>query len=362
MKGKERLFYFAIGLIALGIIVSSISNILLPFIVGMLVAYFLDPVVDKIETFGFSRFFSTLVVTILFFVVVISGTLLLLPVLYDQFISLAGSVPKYVSMAEAKYGTLIDDFINKINIGDAESAKNITKDFSAYILKFTGALIGNIWHSGVAALNLLSLIFISPIVSFYLLYDWDNIIKKIDDCIPRDKVKVVRKQAGLIDAALSGYIRGQSNVCLLLGIFYAAGLSFLGLDFGLFIGLGTGILAFIPYVGLFIGMTIGLIVAFFQFGDLYNIGAVLAVFVVGQIIEGNFVTPKLVGNRVGLHPAWIIFALLAGGSLFGFIGILLAVPVAATIGVIVRFSLSEYMKSTAYKGISPKRKTRKKKA
>ena len=171
---------------------------------------------------------------------------------------------------------------------------------------------------------------------------------KINTWLPPAYAPTIREQIRLIDNALSGYIRGQTNVCLLLGTFYAIGLSLVGLDFGLFIGLGTGLLSFIPYVGIMFGLVVGLIVAFFQFGDMTHISIVLGIFVLGQIIEGNFITPKLVGDKVGLHPVWIIFGMLAGAALFNFIGILLAVPVTAMIAVLVRFGLNKYLNSGFY--------------
>jgi predicted PurR-regulated permease PerM len=209
-------------------------------------------------------------------------------------------------------------------------------------------ILSGLVTGGVAIANLLSLIFITPVVSFYLLRDWDRLVAQVDSCLPRGSVGVVREQAGLIDRTLAGWVRGQFTVCLVLGTYYAAGLTLAGLDFGLVIGLLAGLLSFIPFVGAAVGLVGSVGLALVQFDDWLRIAIVAGVFFVGQAVEGNFLTPRLVGDRVGLHPVWVIFALLAGGALFGFVGVLLAVPVAATLGVLVRFLLQRYLESDMY--------------
>ena len=194
---------------------------------------------------------------------------------------------------------------------------------------------------------------ITPIVTFYLLRDWDLLVARIDGWLPRRHVDVIREQMRLIDRSLSGFVRGQLMVCLMLGVFYAIGLTVVGLDFGLVIGLATGLVSFVPYFGMLAGFVVGIGVAVAQFGSWVPVALVAAVFVIGQFVEGNFVTPRVVGNRIGLHPVWLIFALLAGGALFGFTGLLLAVPVAAVLGVLVRFSLERYLAGAAYRGRGP---------
>jgi predicted PurR-regulated permease PerM len=217
-------------------------------------------------------------------------------------------------------------------------------------LAWIGNLLTRIWGGGVALLNLLSLLVITPIVMFYLLRDWDDIVETIDDWLPRPLAPVIREKTIEIDEVLSGFLRGQFSVCLLLGLLYAFGLILVGLDFGLIIGFFTGLISFVPYFGMLIGFAIALGVAIAQFSDWQPVAMVAGVFVIGQFLEGNFITPKLVGERIGLHPAWIIFALLAGGALFGFTGILIAVPTAAVVGVLGRFSIQQYKKSVAYLG------------
>jgi predicted PurR-regulated permease PerM len=211
-------------------------------------------------------------------------------------------------------------------------------------------LLGQVISGGVAIANLISLLVITPVVAFYLLRDWDRIVARVDTWLPRGHAGAIREQAREIDRTLAGFLRGQGTVCLILGVFYAIGLTLAGLDFGLVVGLVAGLLSFIPYVGAIVGLVLSVGLALVQFDDWLRIAVVAGIFFVGQAVEGNFLTPKLVGESVGLHPVWIIFGLLAGGALFGFVGVLLAVPAAAVIGVGVRFALGRYMQSPYYHG------------
>lgn len=348
MKWKERLLFFVGGFILLGIFMSLISTILLPFVVAVITAYFLDPVADKLEKWGLSRTMATLTIVVSFFLLLIIAGLLLVPVLYQQSVALIHEIPNYTRAIQNEVLPSISRYMNRISPESVDKAKEAISNTSGSVIEFVTTLAKNILSSGLAVVNLLSLLFVTPIVTFYVLRDWDAIVAKINGFIPPLYAPVIREQCREIDRTLSGYIRGQTNVCLILGVFYAIGLSLAGLNFGLFIGLGTGLLSFIPYVGVLFGLVIGLTVAFFQFGDWVHVGIVASVFLIGQFLEGNFVTPKLVGGRVNLHPVWVIFALLAGGALFGFTGLLLAVPVAAILGVLIRFALRKYLLSPIY--------------
>ena len=207
----------------------------------------------------------------------------------------------------------------------------------------------------MALLNLLSLFVITPLVAFYLLRDWDIMLARLDSWLPRCHVATIRQQAAIVDGTLSGFVRGMVLVCLSLSVFYGLLLSAIGLEFGLVIGILCGLVSFIPYVGAIGGFVVGVTIAFFQFPDLLPVGLVAATFFAGQLLEGHVLTPKLVGERIGLHPLWLVFALLAGGSLFGFLGLLLAVPLAAVIGVLCRFSLGQYLQSSLYLGVPSSR-------
>jgi predicted PurR-regulated permease PerM len=213
-------------------------------------------------------------------------------------------------------------------------------------------LLTSVWSGSMALVNLLSLLIVTPIVAFYLLADWDHLVARVDHWLPRDHAEAVRAVARDIDAAMAGFIRGQGTVCLLLGAFYAVALTLAGLKFGLAIGLGAGLLTFIPYVGAIVGGVLAVGVALVQFWpDFGSILVIVAIFAVGQFIEGNFLSPKLVGKSVGLHPVWLMFALFAFGYVFGFVGLLLAVPLAAAAGVLVRFALAQYLASKLYLGV-----------
>jgi predicted PurR-regulated permease PerM len=195
------------------------------------------------------------------------------------------------------------------------------------------------------------LMLITPVVAFFLLRDWDRIVAKIDDWLPRDHAEVIRQQVNLADRALAGFARGQATVCMILGTAYAVGWSLAGLEFGLVIGLVTGLLAFVPYAGAFLGLIVALAIAIGQFWPDYSSIAVVAmVFGVVQTTDASFITPRLMGHHVGLHPVWILFALLAGGALFGFVGVLVAVPTAAVVGVLVRFAIDRYLESSVFLG------------
>lgn len=331
-----------------------IRSVLLPFVLGALIAYFLDPAADKLEKWKFSRTLATTTIILSFFIVMTLLLLLIAPLLTNQLSNLIFDLPNYFNENGVKYEQQVSSWLGMIPTEYIDNIKNYINNIASYALKLVGGVVGGMFLSSMAVINVLSLVLITPVITFYLLRDWDVITNKFHALLPRKHEKTIREQLAIIDATLAGFIRGQINVCLILGLFYAIGLSIVGLKFGILIGITTGILVILPYVGLLFGMGIGLVVAFFQFGTWNGVLQVLAVFVIGQLLEGNFITPKLVGEKVGLHPAWIIFGLLAGAALFGFVGVLIAVPVTAVIGVLIRFALSRYLHSSYYYGDLPK--------
>lgn len=351
---NKRIFWLSIALLLFGFIF-LINSILLPFVLGIFIAYFLTPVADQLQRTGAPRSLATFLVLGLFF---LSLSLLLtlgVPVLIRQLSGLVAALPDYIHNFQAKYEPQISQWLGmdlSEGAGIQSNIQSTLTDHSGTVLKFAAGFATGIFQSGMAIINFFSLILITPVVAFYLMYDWHRIIARVDNLLPRQHVHTIRQQIRIIDRTLSGFVRGQLNVCLLLGTFYALGLSLVGLNFGIVIGLVTGLLVIIPYVGMFFGMAVGLSVAFFQFDDMHKLLMVLGVFVVGQIIEGNFITPKLVGEKVGLHPVWIIFGMLSGAALFGFVGVLLAVPVTAVIGVLIRFAMQNYVQSGYYQGES----------
>jgi predicted PurR-regulated permease PerM len=216
---------------------------------------------------------------------------------------------------------------------------------------FITTVFQSIWSSGVALFSIASLFVVTPVVAFYMLLDWDRMVAEVDGWVPRDHVETVRALARDINTATAGFVRGQGTLCLVLGVMYATGLTLTGLNFAILIGFFAGLISFIPYVGSLTGLVLAVGVAFVQFWpDWQMIVAVACVFFVGQLIEGNILQPRLVGKSVGLHPVWLMFALFAFGALFGFVGLLIAVPASAAIAVLVRFAIARYLESPLYKG------------
>ena len=330
-----------------------LNDILLPFVVGMVVAYFLDPVVARLQRARMSRTMATTLVTIVAVLVSVGVVMAILPPLFGQVQSLITSAPEYIVKAMGRIQPLIEPL--RIRLGlEPLSVHDLQAEATQWAgkgLAFAGGVAGVLAERGVAIINLLGLLFITPVVTFYLLRDWEKVIAAIDSALPLDHADTIRKLTRESNAAIAGYVRGQALVCLALGSFYGIGLTLVGLKFGLVIGLIAGAISFIPFVGTFVGAVMALGMALAQFPpEWIGVGKVAVVFLVGQTLEGNFLSPKLVGDRVGLHPVWIMFALLAGGSLFGFTGVLIAVPVAAVLGVIVRHFLARYRESDLYRG------------
>lgn len=344
---------WGVALIVFVALLVLLKGILLPFVAGMAIAYILDPLCDRLEAMGTSRTVATTIVTAVFAVLVILLLLLIVPLMVQQAVEFLGSLPDLIFQAYRRIEPYYMQLQQTLDLPAPEELTQIMRERFGSALTWLADLLQSIVGQGLAFANLLSLIFITPIVTFYLLRDWDRLMAKIDDLLPRDHAGVIRVQAELVDQTLAGFARGQSMVCLILGLFYAITLMIIGLPFGIVIGLIAGLLTFIPYVGSLTGFVVSVAVAFGHYDDWWMVALVAIIFILGQVVEGNFLTPKLVGDRVGLHPVWVIFALLAGGALFGFVGLLLAVPLAAVIGVLVRFSIAQYRASRLYLGTRP---------
>ncbi|MDJ0684931.1 MAG: AI-2E family transporter [Alphaproteobacteria bacterium] len=348
MSTPQKAVFWLIGLAVAVALIYVLRPVLLPFVAAMAVAYFMDPLCDWIETHGLSRGMATGLVTLGFFVCVILFFSFVGPLLFGQIAEFIERVPGYAEILQRKAGPLVALAVEQF---DAEHASDISRAATQHIgtaLRLGARAVGELLGGLGAVVNILSLIVLTPIVSFYLLRDWDVIVAKVDSWLPRAEADTIRELVRETDEILAGFVRGQATVCALLGLFYGVALTLAGLDFGFIVGLFTGLASFIPYFGMLIGMTVGFGVAFAQFDTLQPFLIIGAIFIAGQILEGNFLTPRLVGGRVKLHEIWIIFALLAGGSLFGFLGILLALPVAAVMGVLVRFGLARYLASAFY--------------
>jgi predicted PurR-regulated permease PerM len=348
----QRQFGFWVGaLFALIAVLWLFSEILLPFLAGMVLAYFLDPVADALERVGLSRLASTLIILVCVILLFVAVLLLVLPILGDQIANFASNLPSYIKSLIKLFDDLAPQWAKDMIAKSGADVQGSVTDIAGRAAGWIAALLASIWSGGLALVNILSLLVVTPIVAFYMLNDWDKMVAKVDHWLPREHVETIRALFRQINDAMAGFIRGQGTVCASLAIFYAIALTLVGLNFGLLIGLAAGMLSFIPFVGALIGGIAAIGTGLVQFWpDWTSVLIVFGVFAAGQFIEGNFLSPKLVGNRIGLHPVWLMFALVAFGYLFGFVGLLLAVPLAAAVGVVIRFGLAKYLKSPIYLG------------
>jgi predicted PurR-regulated permease PerM len=348
--GRQYVFWSA-ALLIFVLWIWLLHEILLPFVAGMALAYLFNPLATRMERLGFSRLLASLLIIGVFVLTFIALLLLLVPVLGGQLSGFMENLPEYVRKLQAAVADPSRPWLQRLvgdKLGNVDASfGDIVKEGAGWVTTFVRSL----WSGGQALISVLSLMIVTPVVAFYLLNDWERMVAKVDSWIPIANRATVRRLAREIDVTIAHFVRGQTGVCLILGSFYAVGLTFAGLNFGLLIGLGSGMITFIPYIGSMTGLVLATAVAVGQFWpEWYWIAAVLGVFMVGQFIEGNILQPKLVGKSVGLHPVWLMFALFAFGYLFGFVGLLLAVPVSAAFGVIARFGLRRYLESPIYTG------------
>ncbi|MFY1710738.1 Putative permease often clustered with de novo purine synthesis [Tritonibacter mobilis] len=362
LPARKQLKYWGLAAVLFAVIMWALGNVLMPFILGGAIAYIIDPLADRLERAGLSREGATAVITVGAVLIFLIMLLLIVPALINQMIDLVQTLPQAMSnlrsFAQEHFPSLFED---NSQVREALAGLwKIVQDKSVTLLQtFVG--------SAMSLLNIVVLLVIVPVVAVYLLVDWDRMVARIDDLLPRDHAPVVRHLAREIDRVLSSFIRGMGMVCVILGSYYAVALMLVGLNFGLAVGFVAGLVTFIPYLGAIIGGVLAIGLALFQFWgamegadgemirqgtDWLRIALVAGIFVIGQMVEGNFLTPKLVGNSVGLHPVWLLLALSVFGALFGFVGMLIAVPVAAVIGVVARFAVDQYLHSRLYQGLS----------
>lgn len=346
-SNRNWMFWLAL-FILFCISVYVLRSVLLPFVAGIVIGYLLDPFASRFEKWGMNRTLATFLVLFLVVIFLVPAVILLVGVIDEQLGRFISVIPQYISSFVKKIDPFINEIHEKFPNLEADKIKMYLRNNIANSLKLVGGVFRGIITSGFALFNLISLLLITPVVTFYMLRDWDKFIAKIDSLLPRSSKKSIREQARQIDKTLAGFLRGQLSVCVLLGTYYSIGLHLVGLDLGLLVGFIAGIISFIPYVGSIVGFILSIGIAFAQFDSMMPVMQVVLVFATGQFIEGNFLTPKLVGDNVGLHPVWIMFALLAGGVLLGFLGLMIAVPVAAIIGVLLRHAIDNYKKSSLY--------------
>ena len=348
---RRQVLFWAAAAILFILFLYVFSSILLPFFAGMILAYFLDPVADRLERLGMSRMAATITILIMFVVVLALGLVIVIPILASQMADFLARVPDYLSRLQGLVTSIDPEWLGETTGVDPAALRDGLNQLLTQGAGFVSTVFSSIWSSGRALVDIAGLFVITPVVAFYMLLDWDNMVARVDDWIPRDHLGTVRRIALDIDKAVAGFVRGQGTLCLILAIYYAIGLTAVGLNFGLLIGLFVGLISFIPYVGSLVGLVLSVGVAIVQFWPEWHWVAVVAViFFAGQFVEGNILQPNLVGKSVGLHPVWLMFALFAFGALFGFVGLLVAVPAAAAVGVLVRFALSRYLASPLYRG------------
>jgi predicted PurR-regulated permease PerM len=349
MTFERQLFFWLATFGVLVVALWLLSEILLPFIAGMAIAYLLNPLTNKLETMGVRRTVAALLIVGVAVLAFILLMLLIVPVAVNQLGALISNIPGYVTRLQ---GLLVDSDLPWLRrvIGPEDASKTIG-DLVTQGAGWLATFLRSLWSGGRALVSLFSLVVVTPVVAFYLICDWPRMVATVQKWIPLPHRETVNALALEIDAAIAGFVRGQTGVCLFLGSFYALSLSLVGLNFGLLIGLISGLITFIPYVGSMTGLVLSVGVAVAQFWpDWTWIVVVLGIFLFGQFIEGNILAPKFVGDNVGLHPVWLIFAIFAFGYLFGFVGLLIAVPLAAAMGVLLRFAIRQYLASQLYTG------------
>ena len=325
--------------------------ILLPFIAGAAIAYLLDPVVRRLEARGVRRGLAAILLLGFFTLLAVAVAIVVLPLLVDQTIGLIEGVPAFVSRLQEMFGSLLDsDWARFLGL-NPDSLRESLSGLTSQGVELTTTVLGSLWTGGRVIVDIVSLLIVTPFVAFYLLRDWEAIVAWIDGLLPRDEAGEFRRLAYEIDRKIAGFVRGQFVAGILLGIFYSVGLVIIGLNYGLLIGLGAGIFSFVPYLGFTVGFVVSIIVALVQFWpDWPYLLAVVIVFMLGQLFEGYVLQPFLIGRSVGLHPVWLIFSLFAFGYLFGFLGLLVAVPAGAAIGVVAQYAVERYRKSAIYTG------------
>ncbi len=346
MTVREQLRWWGLAAAVFLAALWALGSVLLPFVVGGAIAYFLDPVADRLERAGCSRALAVTIIAVGAVLVAVLALLLVVPTLIAQASGLVQAAPAIFGQLKAFLAE------HAPSVFEPDSPARRALDAAGAAVQARGAeLIRTLFTSAMTVIDALVFVLVVPVVAFYMLLDWDRMVATLDRLLPRDHAPTIRRLAAEIDDVLAGFVRGQLSVCLILGAFYALALILLGLDYGLVVGSVAGLLTFIPYVGATIGGVLSVGLALFQFwGEPWLIGAVAAVFVAGQFLEGNFLTPKLVGGSVGLHPVWLLFALSAFGRFFGFVGLLVAVPVAAALGVLTRFGIEQYLAGRLYLG------------
>jgi predicted PurR-regulated permease PerM len=353
MRVERQVLFWLSAAIVVVLLISLLRGIILPFVAGIVIAYFLNPAADRLTQWGMPRGVVAALIVAAFGCIIIAALVFLVPLLLTQAQQFAVALPEEVSRLRAlleawareQLGAHYPEFAASLDRGSQTIADNWAS--------LAGTVANSVWNQGRALFNLLSLLLVTPLVVFYVLIDWHRMLAKIDSWLPRDHAPTIRRLANDVNDAVSAFIRGQGTVCMVLGLYYALTLGLMGLRYGLLVGIATGVLSFIPFVGWALGFITAMIIATVQFWpDAVPILTVVAIFTGAQLLDAGFLSPNIVGSKIGLHPVWLIFALFVFSYMFGFVGVLVAVPIAAAIAVLVRFALQVYLGSPMYRGES----------
>ncbi len=348
--GRQAAFWLLALLALLGAL-ALFKDILLPFVSGILLAYFLNPLTDKLQRLGLSRTLAAGLLVVIFGTLLVIGVVLLAPVLAAQIETLAKSLPGGIERARKAVEAIARERLGSHFVMVQTAIDRAVAELQANGSSLFAAAASALWSRGAALINVVSLVLITPLVVFYLLVDWHPMLERARLWLPRDHAATIETLAADINDAVAAFIRGQGAVCLCLGLFYAVGLALVGLPYGVLVGLATGVMGFVPMVGWVVGTAVAAGIALVEFAPKFTpVASVLAVMVAGMALDTAVLSPRLVGQKVGLHPVWLIFALFAFSYLFGIVGTLVAVPVSAALAVLARFGIARYLDSDVYHG------------
>ena len=350
---RHLLFWLGAGLLLIGAL-ALLRDVLLPFVAGVAIAYFLNPIADRLEQIGMPRIAAAALIVGLGGLAVTLAVVFLAPILFEQARQLAAALPSELERLKGVIEGIAKDRLGSSFPSFQSGLDNAVQQISTGFAAKAGEMLASLWSRGRAVLNILALLLVTPLVVFYLLVDWHPMLDRISGWLPVRSAPTIRKLADDINSAVSAFVRGQGIICIILGTFYAIGLTWAGIRYGLVVGLAAGILTFVPFVGWALGIITGSLLAIVQYWpDAGPLIKVIAIFAAGQALDAGFLSPKIVGQKIGLHPVWLIFALMVFSYLFGFVGTLVAVPLAAATGVLVRFALKVYLDSEYYNAPAP---------
>jgi predicted PurR-regulated permease PerM len=352
MRVERQVLFWLTALLVVILLIALLRGVILPFVAGMVIAYFLNPAADRLTQWGIPRGIAATVIVLAFGCLIAAALVFLVPLLLSQAQQFAVALPDEITRLRAlvetwareRLGTHYPDFAAGLERSSQTIAENIAS--------LAGFVAGSLWSQGQALFDVLSVLLVTPLVVFYMLIDWHPMLSKVDSWLPRAHAPTIRRLAGEVNDAVSAFIRGQGTVCFVLSIYYAVALGTMGLRYGLLVGLATGVMSFVPFVGWALGLITATTIAVVQFWpEMLPIASVIGIFAGAQVLDAGFLSPNIVGSKIGLHPVWLIFSLFVFSYLFGFVGVLVAVPIAAAVGVLVRFALRIYLSSPLYSGI-----------